>query len=963
MTDLKNRILIIEDEALVARELKSRLIRLGYEIVGVAYGRDGIQLAQETEPDLILTDIHLKNGEDGIEMAREIQANRDTPIVFLTAYSDEDTVSRAKAAAPYGYIIKPVENRELQITIEMALYKFGIEKELKETQQLLQTALTCLGKGLVFINSVGVVTDLNVDAESILGTTREKAVGHNWGDVFSIIGSSMKVALDAAFLGNDVNKLAPFIVSVPKRYPRLIDGIIGPMENGAVLILRELTEINDDIEILPSTEELMAGLGYDRLAPGESSICQLLLCYRHVGESNSFDRVTDFLNHRLRATDLVSLYGDFQLSVSMPYTSIAEGELIANSILTELHDEFSKMSEKFFIGLAYSSPGDQEPFELFRQAEAALHLAEDSGASRVIVWDENLERAKSEAQMESRGEVDRQREYQNRVLLWNVINVVSRGDILKETSRKVCGHLRQSFAFEQVALLERTDRGFELIIGDSADMTLDNMSELDISEKAFAQLDTLLASEEFFFAGDHYYLFRLSPTKLLFVLTTRLLAESETGFLQNLLSYFGASIQRFDFKAPTITIENDLGFVSSSKKMQSVLERVNLVAPTNATVLITGESGSGKEVMAQTVHRNSPRSDQPFIIVDCGAVVGSLIESELFGHTKGAFTGADSHFVGRLKEAEGGTVLLDEIGELPLDVQVKLLRYVENREIAPVGSSRYQSVDTRVIAATHRNLRELVDEGKFREDLFYRLNVFTLEMPPLRERKDDVMPLARHFLSMYADQYERGAIRFSQDAEQALMHYNWPGNIRELANVVNRGLILCKDSIIGTIHLGIFPSVKTDLVDNQQKLDPEATLGSAIKQWVGIALRDQSDYFPLGSLLEQQIISGVLSHHNEVLNRAAISLGIPESTLRRKAMRLGLYDEEVCRHRVPGWNDVDNVLMSLCDRAKAEGVPLLDLASFILIKELQARHLNKKDASLILGVSVPTYRRLLSLAH
>ena len=244
----------------------------------------------------------------------------------------------------------------------------------------------------------------------------------------------------------------------------------------------------------------------------------------------------------------------------------------------------------------------------------------DSASDRVIVWDENLERAKSEAQLEQRGEVDRQREYQNRVLLWNVINVVSRGDSLLETSRKVCSHLRQSFSFEQVALLERTERGFELIIGDSAEATLTNMSELDVSEKTFVQFDTTLASDHFFFAGDDGYLFKLSSTKLLYISSDRALADSETDFLQNLLSYFVASIQRFDLKVPAITIESDLGFVSSSKKMQSVLERVDLVAPTHATVLITGESGSGKEVMAQTVHRNSPRSDKPFIIVDCGAV-------------------------------------------------------------------------------------------------------------------------------------------------------------------------------------------------------------------------------------------------------------------------------------------------------------------------------------------------------
>ncbi|MDZ7684622.1 MAG: sigma-54 dependent transcriptional regulator [Gammaproteobacteria bacterium] len=218
-----------------------------------------------------------------------------------------------------------------------------------------------------------------------------------------------------------------------------------------------------------------------------------------------------------------------------------------------------------------------------------------------------------------------------------------------------------------------------------------------------------------------------------------------------------------------------------SPRMQSIMESVQLVAPTDATVLVVGESGTGKESIARAIHEASPRADQPFIIVDCGAVVGSLIESELFGHVKGAFTGAERDFSGRLKEADGGTVLLDEVGELPLDVQVKLLRFVQEQEIAPVGSKRSQKVDTRIIAATNRDLAAMAESGEFREDLYYRLNVFAITTPPLREREGDLLMLANHFLEDFSQQYGKDIRGFTREAEATLMEQQWPGNIRRAA--------------------------------------------------------------------------------------------------------------------------------------------------------------------------------------
>ena len=240
------RILVIEDEALVARELKSRLTQMGWEVVGIAYGAEAPALARETRPDLILTDIHLKNGVDGIDIAAEICAEMDIPVVFLTAYSDDETVARAKTLTPFGYIIKPVENRELQITIEIALYKFQVDRELRETQQLLQTALACIGTALVFLDDDGTVTQLNEDANRLLGK-REAGIG--WARVLGLAaGSTPFQVIDEALGDKRVTRLPPFLLGGDRPEITLVDGMAGPMEKGSVLILREVTQIYDQLE-------------------------------------------------------------------------------------------------------------------------------------------------------------------------------------------------------------------------------------------------------------------------------------------------------------------------------------------------------------------------------------------------------------------------------------------------------------------------------------------------------------------------------------------------------------------------------------------------------------------------------------------------------------------------------------------------------------------------------------------
>jgi transcriptional regulator with GAF, ATPase, and Fis domain len=230
------------------------------------------------------------------------------------------------------------------------------------------------------------------------------------------------------------------------------------------------------------------------------------------------------------------------------------------------------------------------------------------------------------------------------------------------------------------------------------------------------------------------------------------------------------------------------------------LRHVGNVAPTDTTVLLGGETGTGKELFARAVHAASKRAHKPMIRVNCGAIPANLIESELFGHEKGAFTGATQRRDGRFTLADGGSLFLDEIGELPLELQPKLLRVLQEGELEPVGSSRMLKVDVRIIAATHRNLAECVRQGTFREDLFYRLNVFPIVVPPLRERQEDIAALAQAFLEKFARRLGRSIAPLSEAALARLRSYSWPGNVRELENVIERGVIISTRGVFDLEH-------------------------------------------------------------------------------------------------------------------------------------------------------------------
>ncbi len=309
------------------------------------------------------------------------------------------------------------------------------------------------------------------------------------------------------------------------------------------------------------------------------------------------------------------------------------------------------------------------------------------------------------------------------------------------------------------------------------------------------------------------------------------------------------------------------GIVGNSNAILEVLKITSHVCRTESTVLVTGESGTGKELIARAVHYNSPRKDGPFVVINCGALPENLQESELFGHVRGAFTGAIRDKVGLFQQAQNGTILLDEVGETLPSTQVKLLRFLQDGEIRPVGGNKAMYVDTRIIAATNENLEKAVELGRFRKDLFYRINVIRIHIPPLRERREDVPLLVEYFLEKLLEKFKKGKRVFSEEAIYAFMNYDWPGNIRELQNMIERAVALSKSEIINVDELPLPVPVEEFAALSRNPLDDERK-----KSFIVTTLAEQ----------EKNAIIEALNKYGGNQTKVSQVLGISTTTLWRK---------------------------------------------------------------------------------
>jgi DNA-binding NtrC family response regulator len=374
-------------------------------------------------------------------------------------------------------------------------------------------------------------------------------------------------------------------------------------------------------------------------------------------------------------------------------------------------------------------------------------------------------------------------------------------------------------------------------------------------------------------------------------------------------------VRNMTFSAPVFKLPNGTDFIGQSSEMKRIFGVIDKLSRVDTAVLIRGESGTGKELVAQALHYNSPRKDNRFVTINCSAIPENLIESEFFGHEKGAFTGADSRKIGKFQYADGGTLFLDEIGDISAGMQVKLLRALQEKRFTPVGSNREVEVNLRVVAATNRNLEEMIKKGEFREDLFYRLNVLPIQLPPLRERKNDIDDLANYFIEKFNQQHRKNITHISPEAMVLLKAHAWPGNIRELENVIEHAFVIENTTEIttpslpssitqyaGSKYLGTVLRTHTaasleEGLDRGESVPAQASVSISSGGMIGIPIGEsigftldisRLDFQANKEEFERQFLISALKAFRGRINQTAIHANIPKKTLLRKLEKYGI---------------------------------------------------------------------------
>jgi diguanylate cyclase (GGDEF)-like protein len=748
--------------------------------------------------------------------------------------------------------------------------------------------------------------------------------------------------------------------------------------------------------------------------------------------------ISEALRTTLRVTDLVSRYGGVVFAAILSETPEQEAREIAERVeqyLGGLSFLDGEVSLSFSIGLATFQPGKDPvsvPLELIRRADLALNTAKRMGGGTVVGWQEDFA-------SQHIGSFDRlsgiftgnmAKDYRNMVLLRDTIDIIALHDAFDDLAARVVDRLYTAFSPSRIGLFTRDEQGhLQLLRGltrsDGGGSLQAHIETLELEPEERQRLRIAVAELE---ASEFVYDPSISDSepsdskqRAFFTVPLTVgsdclgclmidgqrgsmtLDSSDLIFLKALSAQLAVAMDRArladlerrrqekEHRALRAELSDlrqalqQVKLVYRSSEMESVVGTARRVAPTDATVLITGASGTGKELLAHTIHQLSPRRNAQLVVVDCGAIAATLIESELFGHEKGAYTGAQQSRAGRLMQANGGTVLLDEIGELPLEVQTKLLRFVQEKQFTTVGGTKARRVDVRIIAATNRDLATEVQAGRFREDLYHRLNVLHLRIPPLRERPDDILHLARHFLELYAVQYQKQARSLSPAAEEAMLAHTWPGNVRELQNRLLQSVILSDNEELEPDELGLTgesldsgevptlerqleASVESSDVETEattgteeKRIDPWAELRKSLQRQIELAAESDPPLgLPLGRWLADDLILEAGAAAGQVARRGCQFVGLPESTFRRRLKKASQQIQSGLAPRSGSWNEVQTVLAELVHSPAREQGRLLEQTQEILLEEIVSRFPDDvRTGSLLLGVSPPTYRRRL----
>ncbi len=736
----------------------------------------------------------------------------------------------------------------------------------------------------------------------------------------------------------------------------------------------------------------------------------------------------------LRKSDFAARYGGAIFAAVLEDANRDASALVAEKLVKELqgrryHRE--SLTLRFRAAIATLDPESgliKQPLELTVQAEEALFQARRSSGQTIVHWSPDLEKAGDPDALSGVFTGNMAKDYRNMQLLAEIVKVVAASSSYHDLARLAVERLEVGLKPDQIGLFECSSEDSDplelhLIHGRGHEEETDELivSSPDLAQRAVAlgrPTVELVASDGGVGVGDARSCCAiplsvgegcLGAIYLEGSTETFLVDGTDVVFFRSLASQLAVALdraklsaleqERRELEAQRLRAEveglrqavEEANLEYRSESMESVMATVRRVAPTDATVLITGESGTGKDLVARTVHRSSGRRNRLLQVVDCAAIPATLIESELFGHEKGAFSGADQRRIGRLEQADGATVFLDEIGELPLEVQSKLLRFVQEKELSRVGATETRSVDVRVVAATNRDLMAEVKAGRFREDLYYRLNVVRLGLPPLRERPDDILHLAYHYLRTYSLLYSKPVVSLTPEAEALLVGHSWPGNVRELQNRVQQAVILAEGSAIGPEALrldgretenmiasggpviggateGAPPGAPVNRAEGHEeepvtRSEAVSSIRELLAQRIDGMVAGEHPLLPLGEWLADDLVLAADDAENGTASRAAARLGMAETTFRRRRSKANLRADAGLSPRPPWWTAIRSRLRVIAGPGyggPAEGVDLDGLLEGLLLEEVARRpEVDRRSGAAILGVTTTTYRRRL----
>ncbi len=766
--------------------------------------------------------------------------------------------------------------------------------------------------------------------------------------------------------------------------------------------------------------------------------------------------MADLIQANIRQSDQVYHYGSAMFAVTFQVSDASDTHPTVAHLREVLNGRGflnGKIKLNFSIGVSTyeirkGSNPEMDHAELLRRADYALNAAKVSGGAQTMLWTPEGVTTSSNNHDRLFGifTADTKKDYRNMLLLWNTVQVIASHTDLTAVANEFVERVRTTFKPQCAALISVENESQARFLSHPRSISSSIQPEEigDISQFLTAERRNLIARAQKsgeteqtqigmsvdrpggagqtlaayavpLIGGNNHHSclyvdgpqddFRLDSSDLAFL---KVLAKQVAVALERCELTLRWQLEREGesrrLRAEVRGLRQALDhskLIYQSARMESVLQRVRKVAPTDATVLITGESGTGKEMIARSLHQQSRRHAGPFVTVDFGAISPGLMETELFGHAKGAFTGASGASLGRIAQAENGTVFLDEIGEIPLDVQAKLLRFLQEKEITPVGAIHSRKVDVRIVAATNRDLPQEVASGRFRQDLYYRLQVVGITAPPLRQRPDDILPLTHYFLEKLAIQYDKRVRCLSPEVVTMLLDYPWPGNVRELQNRLLQAVIVCSDdeitpadfsldSVDGALARNGKPADRPstafdgtpDSVRAGRTVDPSAadlepwpqtggggpgedenpwkTLRGIFARQVATATaRRNADPLPLGVWLDEDLVLAASAAHGGVGRQAAAVLGMAESTFRRHLEKAKRATGQRTSPRHPVWSPVVPVLERLArayDLGRDENI--LKAARRLLLKEIRSCLPNDdRLGSALLGVTVPTYRR------